>query len=195
VGGLAGGSADAGAGTPTGGLDSGAISAGDAGTQSPGTALDGGVPDAAIDSGLVPDAGDAGCPQPLPPDASVCPNYGCRSTREQLRAAMNPQGACSSEQAVALACDGRVGKAALQCTEESVFTLNLERAVTTCLKRDAAIAQLSSGCLECFVDEALCTLSRCFALCALASENDECRSCRRQQCGTTLSQCTGLPAP
>jgi hypothetical protein len=200
VGGLPGGSTSADAGRPAFDRDAGAVAAGDAGTQSPGTALDGGVPDAAIDSGLAPDAGnagdagDAGCPQPLPPDASVCPNYGCRSTREQLRAAMNPQGACSSEQAVALACDGRVGKAALQCTEDSVFTLNLERAVTACLKRDAAIAQLSSGCLECFVDEALCTLSRCFAACTLTEGND-CKVCRQQQCSAAFATCSGLPAP
>lgn len=203
IGGLAGNAADAGLGAAPGGQDAGAV-AGDA-SVFPDASIDAGVPDAASEGGApeggfeaglpdASDASDAGCPEPLPPDAGVCAGYNCLRTREQLRAAMNPQGACSSEQAVALACDGRVGKAALQCTQESVFALNVERAVTTCLKRDTAIGQLSNGCLGCFVDEALCTLSRCFAACTL-TEGSDCKACRQTLCSAALATCSGLPAP
>ncbi len=192
VGGLSGGNADAGAsaGTPGDAGFSGdaAVPAMDGGVALP----DGGLPDAAIDSGIAPDAGDAGCAQ-LSADAGLCPSFGCR-TREQLRTAVGAQGACSSEQAIALACDGRVGKAALECTQESVFSISLERSVTVCLKRDAAIAQLSNDCLGCYVDEALCTLSRCFAACTL-TEGSDCKACRQQQCGAPFARCSGLPSP
>lgn len=153
---------------------------------------DGGVPDAAVDA-AAPDAGEAGCLAAASSDAGLCPSFGCR-TREQLRASVGMQGACTSEQAIALGCDGRVGKAALECTQESVFSISLERSVTTCLKRDAAIAQLSSGCLDCYVDEALCTLSRCFAACTL-TEGSDCKACRQQQCAAAFARCSGLPAP
>jgi hypothetical protein len=210
------GAVDAGAGTPsttggtsggtlagTGGLggligggaaggspDAGAPMGSDAGVPSDAGASDGGAPD-----GGAPDGGahDGGCTQASTPDASMCPGYGCRTTLQQLRTDMK-QGACSSEQAAAVVCDGRVGNVALQCTQENVFALNIPRAVNGCLKRDAQIGMLSNACIDCFVDEALCTLTRCFAACTV-SEGSDCRTCRQQQCSAMFASCSGLPAP
>jgi hypothetical protein len=153
-------------------------------------------PDAGpLDAGRPDTSGEAGCPRLLAPDAGICSAYGCGLSLDQLRSTASPAGACTSPAALAAACDGSASSAALRCTEASVFAADLSEAASTCVLRDPQASALGATCLGCFVDEALCTLSRCFALCALASENDECRSCRRQQCGTTLSQCTGLPAP
>jgi hypothetical protein len=148
-----------------------------------------------LDAGAPDTSGEAGCPRLLAPDAGICSAYGCGLSLDQLRSIANPAGACTSPAALAAACDGSASSAALRCTEASVFAADLSEAASTCVRHDPQVSALGATCLGCFVDEALCTLSRCFALCALASENDECRSCRRQQCGTTLSQCTGLQAP
>ena len=197
VGGTGGGSASPGA-TPTppaagsggtsGDLDAGVPPTGDAGVVPPlGTAGDGGA---------APDAsGDAGCPRLLAPDAGICAAYGCALSLDQLRASTNSAGACTSPGALAAACDGSASSAALRCTEASVFSADIGEATAACVKRDAQLSALGATCLDCFVDEALCTLSRCFASCALASENEACRACRHQQCAGVLSQCTGLPAP
>jgi hypothetical protein len=168
----------------------------DAGTAPSSGTADGGQvpPDAGALGAGQPDAsGEAGCPRLLAPDAGICAAYGCSLALDQLRSAANPAGACTSPAALAAACDGSASSAALRCTEASVFAADLSEAASTCVRDDPQVSALGATCLGCFVGEALCTLSRCFALCALASENDECRSCRRQQCGAMLSQCTGLP--
>jgi hypothetical protein len=215
-GGLLGGliSADAGAGGFLGGIisiDAGSVTsppmAGTGGGASPfqdagiGTSLDAsapvdaGVPDAALPDAALPDAAiDGGCAQVSTSDAGMCPGYGCRTSVQQLRTAIDSEGACTSAQALAVACDGRVTNAALQCTQESAFSLNIGRSVNTCLKRDPQLAMLGNDCLECFVDEALCTLSRCFAACTV-SNGATCQTCKHQQCSANLALCTGLPAP
>jgi hypothetical protein len=181
-----GGSADAGVGS--GGTASDAGSSADA-------SLDGGMPTTPATDAQVPDASsDAGCAQPSAPDASVCPGYGCRTTLQQLRSAMDQEGACTSPQALAVACDGRISNAALQCTQESAFSINITRAVTSCLKREPQLAMVGSDCLDCYVDEALCTLSRCFAACTVG-DGSSCRACKKQYCSAPLEVCTGLPAP
>jgi hypothetical protein len=182
-----------GSGSPQGAMDAGASSGGTGGGAQP-------PPDAAPDAGAVdagqPDAsGEGGCPRLLAPDAGVCSAYGCSLSLDQLRSTANSAGACTSPAALAAACDGSASSAALRCTEASVFSVDLSETASACVQRDPQLSPLGATCLGCFVDEALCTLSRCFALCALASENDECRTCRRQQCGSALTQCTGLPAP
>ncbi len=184
--------AGGGGGAP-GAMDAGApVTSGDAGFMPPlGTADDAGAGD-----GGAPDAnGDAGCPRLRAPDSGICSAYGCGLSLDQLRASANSAGACTSPAALAAACDGSASSAALRCTEASVFSPDLGEAASACVKRDAQLSALGATCLDCFVDEALCTLSRCFSLCALASENDACRDCRHKQCGGALSQCTGLPAP
>lgn len=180
----------AGGGGTAGGMDGGApMPSGDAGISPP-TSMGG-------DAGAapVPDAGDAGCPRLLAPDSGICASYGCRLSRDQLRASANTAGACTSPAAVAAACDGSASSAALRCTEASVFSTDLSAAASACVKREPQLSALAAPCLDCFVDEALCTLSRCFALCALASENDACRACRHKECGSAFGLCSGLPAP
>jgi hypothetical protein len=194
TGGLIGGagSSDAGA-----SLDSGTVAnPADASLPVDGALPDGGVPDGALPDGGIPDAAsDSGCLAPSTPDASVCPGYGCKTTLQQLSALMDQEGACSSAAALAVACDGRVTNAALQCTQENVFSLNIDRSVNACLKRDAQLAAIGDDCLDCFVDEALCVLTRCFSACTINSTGNACQICRRQQCSAQLSVCTGLPSP
>jgi hypothetical protein len=205
--GLIGGATTGGSGALIGGTGGGAPNGmGDAGAPADAAvALDGGTSDAALDGGVdgaadgavdagAPDAAhDGGCAQASAPDASMCPGYGCRTTLQQLRTSMK-QGACSSEQAAALVCDGRVGNVALQCTQDNVFALNISRAVSGCLKRDPQIGMLSNACVDCFVEEALCTLARCFAACTV-DEGSDCKTCRQQQCSAMFASCSGLPAP
>jgi hypothetical protein len=192
TGGAASGSPDAGV---SDAFDAGA--SGDAGAAGDaGAPVDAGVPaDAGVLDAAPPDAAsDAGCAQASTSDAGMCPGYGCRTSAQQLRMAMDSQGACTSAEALAVACDGRVTNAALQCTQESAFSLNIGRSVNACLKRDPQLALLDNDCLECFVDEALCTLSRCFAACTV-SDGAACQTCKHQQCSANLALCTGLPAP
>lgn len=163
------------------------------GSSDAAAASDGGVPEAGVDGAVDAGAHDGGCAQPSAPDASMCPGYGCRTTLQQLRTSMK-QGACSSEQAAAVVCDGRVGNVALQCTQDNLFALNISRAVNGCLKRDPQIGMLANDCVDCFVEEALCTLTRCFAACAVNDGND-CTNCRQQQCSAMFADCSGLPAP
>lgn len=199
------GSADAGASIPSGSnggvttppADSG--SANDAGVSfDAGAPTDGGPSDSGQPDGGQPDAAppanDAGCVAPSSADGGLCPGYGCRTSIQQLRTSMDGEGACSSERALSLACDGRVSNAALQCTQDSAFSLNIGRAVSSCLKRDPQLAMLGDDCLECFVDESLCTLARCFAACT-ANGSSACQTCKHQQCSANLALCTGLPAP
>lgn len=187
------GPAPASGGGVSGSLDAGipASSSGDAGRAPPAEAMG----DAGAGDGAVPDAGEAGCPRLLAPDSGICSAYGCALSLDQLRASANPAGACTSAPALSAACDGSASSAALRCTEASVFSADLSAAASACVTRDAHLSALSSACRDCFVAEALCTLSRCFASCALASETDTCRACRRQQCAGALHPCTGLPAP
>ncbi|HEX5659110.1 MAG TPA: hypothetical protein VFX59_18075 [Polyangiales bacterium] len=44
----------------------------------------------------------------------------------------------------------------------------------------------------CDVAQRLCALQRCLAPC-LSGASAECTSCRREQCGTAFSSCSGLP--
>jgi hypothetical protein len=198
LGGLVGGgsiSVDAGVALPpaAGGTTGSGASAGDAGASV--DAGDGGLPSGDAGDAQVPDAGgDGGCATLGASDAGMCPGYGCRTSMQQLRLAVDSEGACASNQALAVACEGRATNAAHQCTQENVFSLNASRAISTCLKRDPQLAMLGTDCLDCFVDEALCTLSRCFAACTV-SDAGACQACRLQQCGAPLAVCTGLPTP
>jgi hypothetical protein len=184
----------------SGGTGGGAASSADAGTSTSSDAgvadaSDGGVQDAQVPDAHVPSgSGDAGCAQPSDPDSGMCPGYGCRTTMQQLRSDLKQEGACTSQQALAVACDGRITNAALQCTQESAFSLNISRAVNSCLKRDPQLAMVGGACLDCYVDEALCTLSRCFAACTVG-DGSSCRTCKHQYCSAPLEACSGLPAP
>jgi hypothetical protein len=181
-------------------LDAGAPSA-DAGlpTAEPG---DAGVPlpDAAVDAGdsAVP---DGGCN--LAPDAgsiglsdggvsTLCTGFGCGVTLDSLNASTRPGGACAATEALAQACSGELSRAAIQCTQENALSLSVGRAVTSCMRRLPKLSRVPGDCLECYADETLCTLTRCFVACIDGSD-PACDTCRRQSCREPFVKCSGLP--
>jgi hypothetical protein len=191
-GGTAGGVADAGTGTSM-----------DAGVSEP--PADAGASDAGDASLLEPDAGDSGWPSdaacsfvPIDAavvpgaDAEVCAAYGCGVTLTTLGQLVTPGGACGSTQALSVACTGELARAAMICTQENALGLGLGRQVTTCLRRASHFSQVPSDCLQCYADESLCTLSRCFVACIDGSD-PACEQCRAQSCGEPFRKCSGLP--
>jgi hypothetical protein len=140
---------------------------------------------------------DGGCaPAVLAPDASVssCAGFGCGTTLSSLTAASRDGGVCVTAEALPLACDGELSRAAEQCTQENALSLGLGgRPVTTCMRRLPKLAQVSGDCLQCYADETLCTLSRCFVACIDGSD-PTCQQCRSSQCAQPFSQCSGLPS-
>lgn len=155
------------------------------------------VPDAIVPDGAVPDAGCS-----LAPDAgpiglgdggftTSCPAFGCGVTLDSLSASSRPGGACVGSEALAAACSGELSRAAVECTQENALSLGVGRAVTSCMRRLPKLARVPGDCVQCYADETLCTLSRCFVAC-IDGRDPACDMCRRQSCGESFEKCSGL---
>jgi hypothetical protein len=154
---------------------------------------DGGLGDASVRDGAV-DAGDGACSFSVDAGAERgCSAYGCGTTLSTLGARSTDGGVCVTPEVLPLACDGQLSRAAVQCTQQNALGLGMGRPVTMCLRRSPAFARVQGDCLQCYADEALCTLSRCFAVCIDGSD-PACEACRRQTCGAPFATCSGLPA-
>jgi hypothetical protein len=169
--------------------------------SAPSSAVDSGVP-ADLDAAAAPGDGgsadastsDGSCS--FPPDAGVssCAGFGCGTTLSSLTALSRDGGTCVTPEALPLACDGDLSRAAEQCTQENALSLGLGgRPVTMCMRRLPKLANVSGDCLQCYADETLCTLSRCFVACIDGSD-PTCQQCRSSQCAQPFSQCSGLPS-
>jgi hypothetical protein len=218
LGGLTGGTFDSGL-TPGGGflggsdagsvrppLDSGGPpTSADAGTSpESGTDTDAGVPDADTgvgDAGDGGSAGEGGC-NIVPTDAGhvpgddagLCAAYGCGVTLDSLSKLVTTNGACTTTEALPFVCSGALSRAALQCTQDNVLMLSLGRAVSACMRRLPQLSKVPVPCQQCYVDETLCTLSRCFAAC-IDGRDPACQQCRLQACGSAFTTCSGVPTP
>jgi hypothetical protein len=189
-GGDAGSAADAGVGVPTSpddaGLDGGVF---DGGVDAGGDAGDAG------DAALPGDAGDAGgCFSDGAPrsDGGCTGNY-CATSASALDQSVT-QGACRASDTLRLVCQGQIARSTVQCAQDNALSLYVGSSVRSCLRHEAQLSAVASDCLDCYVQELLCTLSSCLATCVAGFEPD-CSDCRRTNCGAQFTSCSGLPAP
>jgi hypothetical protein len=213
TGGLVGGGTTGGAsiggtagGGPVGAADAGvALDAGapiDAGNAGDSAAADGEVgqeagPDpvdaAPNDGGIEAGGADGGeCQPDSRARVGGCQGSYCAITRDGLDHLVS-SGVCSAPAALALVCEGEIAHKTAQCAQDNALSLALGASVRSCLRRDLQLMPVDGGCLDCYVEELLCTLSSCLATCVAGFET-ACTSCRRANCGAKFTRCSGLPA-
>jgi hypothetical protein len=177
--------------TGAGRLDAGRPSL-DAGTTAPpsaGSDGDGGVPDAEI---------GAGGPQCTPSSdgrsAGACFGSYCRMTPDALVSGVEAEAACSGAEELSLACDGELSRVVAQCAQREALSIGMGRAIMSCARRASTLARAAEPCLDCYVDEIVCSIRSCLAAC-LDGSSLACAECRASKCGAAFVACSGLPAP
>ncbi|MDB4988350.1 MAG: hypothetical protein JWN04_3528 [Myxococcaceae bacterium] len=184
-----------------GSLDAGTAVAIDHG-QSDGGARDGGVGDAAVDSGVpldrdagLRDGGLQACSIDSPAKtAGSCYGVYCATTPEQLQHNLSVAGQCRDAAELALACDGELTRVVSSCAQDDVLMLGLGGTVAECARAEPSLQEASDGCIDCYVSELLCAVQSCLTPC-LAGLSPSCTECRSMHCGKAFQTCTGLPAP
>lgn len=140
------------------------------------------------------DAGDGGCLSTSDQrDAGGCYGQLCNTSLSQLRNSTN-SGACNDPDALALACDGQISRAAAECAQSNTSSLWFDNAVRSCLRSSPTLRNVPRACLDCYSEELLCTLSRCLVAC-VSDLHEECRSCRNQHCAASFQACSGIATP
>ncbi len=159
-------------------LDGGKGAAGDAAGDGDVPSFDGGPTGCTIDS----DGRDAG----------ACFGVYCDVSQAMFSKLVSDQGACLGAGDLALACDGELARVIAKCAQDDVLMLGFGRTVALCAARAPSLASASEGCIGCYVDETLCALQSCLAAC-LSGSADDCTQCRRENCRSGFSDCSGLP--
>jgi hypothetical protein len=118
----------------------------------------------------------------------------CDRNERSLASATEPAGACSGEGDLALSCDGEISRVVLDCAQRQVLSLGMGRSVLACAQRVEELSDVSDGCLDCYVDEVVCSLRNCLVAC-LESDSNDCGMCRATNCGGAFAACSGLPLP
>jgi hypothetical protein len=155
--------------------------------------------DAAADAGR--DAGrDAGtlvCHSWTPVEAGRCGGPFCNQTEGQLRTDLlanemssGRTAACRDNDEVTAMCSLESIRDVTMCARSSGAN---EDSTRQCAR--AALPQLSTDCVECYVDAAVCAAQRCAGDC-LAGDSVACDACQISSgCAGTLYLCTGFVDP
>lgn len=215
------GFADAGAGaptTPSAGGESGQADSGDGSTPDGGTpdggkkpvedggrgvdsGLDGGVPrdgSVGVDGGVPHDAGrptGGSCTNDSDGrDAGACFGIFCTTSVDQLSSHLSDEGACLANADLALVCDGELPRVVDACAQDNALSLGFGSSVRSCARAADSLEKASPGCIDCYVDERLCSVENCLTPC-LAGRAMACTECRATRCGAAFATCSGLPRP
>jgi len=123
-------------------------------------------------------------------DAGSCYGQLCDTTLQQLGASTSA-GACNEPAALRKACDGQISRTAVACAQSNTSSLWFDNAVRGCLRSSPAVSDVPKGCLDCYADELLCTLSNCLAAC-VSDLQLECDACRGEHCAASFQVCSGI---
>lgn len=162
----------------------------DAGTAPPPTA-GGDATDGGVDGG---EPGASCTPSSDSRSSGGCYGAYCDRNERSLAGASEPEGACGGERDLALSCDGEIARSVLACAQRQVLSLGMGRSVLSCAQRVEALREVSDGCLDCYVDEVVCSLRSCLVAC-FEADSRECATCRAESCGAEFAACSGLPLP
>lgn len=191
------------------GDDDGESSGRDAGVRAPSMDAGAATPDAEPSDGEAGDggAGDAQvAPDAQPPEGSTCTMisdgraaggcYGryCGTPHDTFISMAEAGGACASDDERELACDGEIARVVAACAQREVLSLGLARATASCAQRADSLTSVGRACLDCYVDEIVCSMRECLVSC-LDGSSATCSECRADRCGEAFLDCSGLPKP
>ena len=80
------------------------------------------------------------------------------------------------------------------CAQDNALSLGFGSTVRACARAAESLEEASPGCIDCYVDERLCSVESCLTTC-LAGRAMACTECRRTHCGAAFAACSGLPRP
>jgi hypothetical protein len=199
--------------TPNTGGESGPADSADAGVPDGGKPVDdGGMRgvDGGLDGGVPRDGGngfDGGAPHDAGrPTGSSCTNdsdgrdagacFGiyCTASADQLASNLSSAGACLASADLALVCDGELARVVDDCAQDNALALGFGSSVRSCARAADSLDKASPGCIDCYVDERLCSVENCLTVC-LAGRAMACTECRATRCGAAFAACSGLPRP
>lgn len=141
----------------------------------------------------------------------MCGAHFCGVTVDELGAALDPNNLCSTDPQVI--CEGAAAAVVADCARE-IGPLHLDilfnpdtaqrdeglstvvaPEVRACVQEDPAVGDLAVGCVDCFIEVALCAAVNCVGEC-LAGDSEACDQCRiENNCDQSLFGCAGLPNP
>jgi hypothetical protein len=132
-------------------------------------------------------------------DRGGCYYFYCYTNEEGLRASAGT-GACANDTDIAVQCEGSTPRIVAACARRREILAqignidNFKNAITKCAREDAALAEVSDGCLACNVESAGCA-SKCALDCAMG-DSPACDDCReKEECTPDFYKCAGLPNP
>jgi len=185
------------AGAATGGnLDAGVIGGQVPGaeSQSDGGLTDGGATDATFgDASIEPLPGPTCTMTSDARAAGGCYGSYCDVAQSSFMSA-EPSGACRSDEERSLACDGEISRVVAECAQRDALAIGLGRSVAACAERTTSLESVGDACLDCYVDEIVCSLRSCLVAC-LDGSSAACSECRASRCGPAFLDCSGLPTP
>lgn len=129
-----------------------------------------------------------------PRTQDACGGWYCDLMASDMLQRSSARGACIDEHERALACSGDIGRVVAGCAQDDALMLGLGYSVSRCAQRSDALAGVAAECIDCYVEEVICSTRNCFASCLTGSAS-ECSSCRLERCAAAFSTCSGLPAP
>jgi len=118
----------------------------------------------------------------------------CTSNTDQIASGLSSKGQCLSPGDLALVCDGELSRVVAECAQDSALALGFGSTVRACARDATSLDEASPGCIDCYVDEMLCSVESCLTPC-LAGLSRACTECRTTRCGAAFQTCSGLPRP
>lgn len=127
-------------------------------------------------------------------DAGACFGVYCTTSVDQLSSHLSSEGACIAHADLALVCDGELPRVVDECAQDNALSLGFGSSVRSCARAANSLEKASPDCIDCYVDERLCSVENCLTPC-LAGRAMACTECRATRCGAAFAACSGLPRP
>ncbi len=160
--------------------------------------IDGAVTDASHSDGSAADASAFQCASYTRPTANTCGGSHCLQTPAELKASVSSSAVCKTDGELDQFCQLSSVDKVTTCVS-TAFTSgktgeDLKTATRTCAA--AELPAYSTGCLDCFIDSAICAANNCIAVCYPTSATAACDECRVSKgCIPNFYTCSGIKNP
>jgi hypothetical protein len=162
--------------------------------------LDASTDSATLDSTVRSDAsGDAStfaCKANTPATATMCGGSHCLQTPAQLKASVMSGAACSKTEELDQFCSLQSIGAVQMCIIQNYQKPEAERAAAVKACATPMLPAYTSGCLDCFVQSAVCAAKECLTVCVADPGAAACDQCRVEKgCIPSFYTCAGIDNP